>query len=53
MNKLNKDKKGYLQRATITLTVASKDINKISHIINYAVGLGIDVEYKSLKPVCR
>lgn len=50
---MKKERTEYLQRATITMTVKSKDISKISHIIDYAVGLGIEVDYKSLKPVCK
>ena len=38
--------KGY--KATIVLKVGENDYHKISQVIDYAKGLGIEVDYKSL-----
>lgn len=43
----------YLQRATIVITVPSKDLDKIQKVLDYTKGLGADVSYKSLKSVTR
>ena len=35
-------------KATIILKVGNKDYHKITQVIEYAKGLGIEVDYKSL-----
>lgn len=45
--------KQYKQRAVIAFTVESKDINKIQKIIDFAKGIDVAVDYRSLKMVCR
>ena len=50
---MEKKRTEYLQRATLTITVPSKDLIKIQKVIDYTKSIGADVSYKSLKSVSR
>lgn len=45
--------KQYKQRAVMAFTVESKDLNKIQKIIDFAKGIDVAVDYRSLKMVYR